>query len=58
VFLAYAERGELLGFIEDRMVYREQMTAAQIHEIGKKWQHEAIFRTRLETDLSASPNKP
>ena len=58
VFLGYAERGELLGFVEDSMVYREQMTAAQIHEIGKKWQHEAIFRTRLETDLSASPNKP
>jgi len=48
----------LLGFVEDSMVYREQMTAAQIHEIGKKWQHDAIFRTRLETDLSASPNKP
>jgi hypothetical protein len=55
VFLGYADRGELLGFIDDRLVYREQMTASKVHEIGKNWQHEAIFKTRLETDLSASP---
>jgi hypothetical protein len=55
VFLGYVDRGELLGFIDDHLVYREQMTASQIHEIGKNWQHEAIFKTRLETDLSASP---
>ncbi|MBA2251488.1 MAG: hypothetical protein H0W13_02100 [Nitrospirales bacterium] len=55
VFLAYVDRGELLGFIDDHLVYREQMTASQIHEIGKNWRHEAIFKTRLETDLSASP---
>jgi hypothetical protein len=57
VFLGYADRGELLGFIEDRLVYREQMPASQIHEIGKNWQHEAIFKTRLETDFQA-PRKP
>jgi hypothetical protein len=55
VFLGYVDRGELLGFIDDHLVFREQMTASQIHEIGKNWQHEAIFKTRLETDLSASP---
>lgn len=57
VFLGYPDRGELLGFIEDRLVYREQLTAAQIHEIGKQWKHEAIFKTRLETDLSSTQNK-
>jgi hypothetical protein len=55
VFLGYVDRGELLGFIDNHLVYREQMTASQIHEIAKNWQHEAIFKTRLETDLSASP---
>lgn len=55
IFLGYTDRGELLGFIEDRLVYREQMPVSKIHEIGKNWQHEAIFKTRLETDLQASP---
>jgi hypothetical protein len=55
VFLGYVDRGQLLGFINDHLVYREQLSAAQIHEIGKNWQHEAIFKTRLETDLSAPP---
>lgn len=55
VFLGYTDRGELLGFIDNRLVYREQMPASQIHEIGKNWQHEAIFKTRLETDFQAPP---
>jgi hypothetical protein len=55
VFLGYTDRGELLGFIDNRLVYREQLTASQIHGIGKNWQHEAIFKTRLETDFQASP---
>ena len=55
VFLGYVDRGQLLGFINDHLVYREQLSAAQIHEIGKTWQHEAIFKTRLETDLSLPP---
>ncbi len=54
IFLGYVDRGELLGFIDDRLVYREQMTASQIHEIGRNWQHEAIFKTRLETDGQGS----
>ena len=55
IFLGYTDRGELLGFIDSRLVYREQLTASQIHEIGKSWQHEAIFKTRLETDFQAPP---
>ncbi len=47
-FLAYAERGELLGFIEDRLVFHEQATAEEIHSIGKAWADQRIFRTRLE----------
>ena len=55
VFFGYVDRGELLGFIDDQLVYREQMAGSQVHEVGKKWQHEAIFKTRLETDFQTSP---
>ncbi len=57
LFLAYPDRGELLGFIENRLVYREQLTSAQIVEVGKTWEHEALFKTRLETDPTASSSK-
>ena len=49
-FLAYPDRGELLGFFDDRLVYREQLKAEQIHEIGKVWQHESRFKL--------NPNRP
>lgn len=48
LFLAYPDRGWLVVFFEERMVYREKLTAAQLHELGRKWQHEEQFRTRLE----------
>lgn len=48
LFLAYADRGEVLGFYEDRLVYREQLSADHIHALGKQWQREALFKTRLE----------
>lgn len=48
LFLAYAERGELLGFFEDRLVYREQLSGEQLHTVGRQWQREARFKTRLE----------
>lgn len=58
-FWGYADRGELLGFIEGegRLVYREHMPPEQVHEIGKQWKHEALFKTRLETGqpLSQKP---
>ena len=40
-FLAYADRGELLGFVNDRLVYRERMSTEQIHAVGKMWQRES-----------------
>ncbi len=48
LFLAYADREEVLGFYDDRLVYREQLPADQIHALGKQWQREAQFKTRLE----------
>lgn len=51
-FLAYPDRGELLGFFEDRLVYREQLKAEQIHAIGAAWQREALFRSKLTPPLA------
>ena len=52
LFLAYADRGEILGFLNDRLVYREQMSTDSIHGIGKKWEKEDRFKTQLEKSLS------
>ena len=48
-FLGYPDRGELLGFLNDRLVYRERLSADEIHAIGKMWKRESMFKTRLET---------
>jgi hypothetical protein len=48
LFLAYAERGEMLGFYDDRLVYKERLSPEHIHALGKQWQREARFKTRLE----------
>lgn len=54
-FLAYADRGELLGFLADRLVYRERMSADGIHALGKTWEKEARFKTEIEKSLSTPP---
>lgn len=48
LFLAYPDRGWLVVFFEERLVYREALTAAQLHEIGRGWKHEEKFRSRFE----------
>lgn len=48
LFLAYAEREILLGFYKDRLVYHEYVPSDAIHALGKQWQHESLFKTRLE----------
>ena len=53
-FWGYPERGELLGFIEEQLVYREQLSTERIHAIAKKWQFESQFKSRLEF----SPGNP
>ncbi|MEK6619069.1 MAG: hypothetical protein AABY90_10285, partial [Nitrospirota bacterium] len=55
LFLGYADRGERRGFLEDRLVYREQMPAEKIHAVGKQWKREELFKTRLETPSAPSP---
>ncbi|MBI5411288.1 MAG: hypothetical protein HZA21_04790 [Nitrospirae bacterium] len=51
MFLAYADRGELLGFIDNRLVYRERLSAEQIMAIVKQWKSEDMSRTGLEKSL-------
>ena len=48
LFLAYPDHGWLVVFFEERLVYREALTAAQLHELGRSWQHEDKFRSRFE----------
>ncbi|HEU4685098.1 MAG TPA: hypothetical protein VFS39_11415 [Nitrospira sp.] len=48
LFLAYPERGWLVVFYDERLVYKEALTAAQLHDLGRSWQHEDKFKTKLE----------
>ncbi len=53
LFLAYADRGELLGFIDNCLVYREHLSAEQILAVVKQWKSEELSRTGLEKSLPA-----
>ena len=48
LFLAYPDRGWLVVFFEERLVYREALTAAELHTLGRSWKHEEKFRSRFE----------
>jgi hypothetical protein len=48
LFLAYPDRGWLVVFFEERLVYREALTAVQLHELGRSWKYEDKFRSRFE----------
>ena len=47
LFLAYADRGYYLVFLEGVLVYYEAMTAEKVHAVGKTWKYESQFKTRL-----------
>lgn len=49
LFLAYPDHGWLVVFLDEVFVYREALSAEKLHEIGRAWQHEDKFRTRLDT---------
>ncbi|MBA2485258.1 MAG: hypothetical protein H0V35_04030 [Nitrospira sp.] len=49
LFLAYADRGRYLVFLDDALVYHEAMTAEKVHAVGKTWKYESQFKTRLES---------
>lgn len=53
LFLAYPDRGWLLVFYDEKLVYKEALTAAQLHALGRDWKHEDRFRSKLE--ISPAP---
>lgn len=57
IFFGYPDRGELLGFVDGLLIYREQVPAAEIHALAKMWAHEDLFKTRLETPSTSMPAK-
>ena len=57
IFFGYPDRGELLGFANGRLVYREKVSADEVHAIGKTWAMEERFKTRLESPNVPSPPK-
>ena len=48
LFLAYPDRGYLIVFMDEIFVYREELSADKLHEIGRTWAHEDKFRTKIE----------
>ncbi len=53
VFFAYPDRGWLLVFLDERLIYREALTAEQLHAIAKNWAYEDRFKTRLDGTVPA-----
>lgn len=48
LFLAYPDHGWLVVFLDEVFVYREELSAEKLHEIGRGWAHEDKFRTKIE----------
>jgi hypothetical protein len=49
LFLAYPDRGWLVVFYDEQLVYKEALTAAQLHALGRDWKMEDRYRSRLES---------
>ena len=48
VYFAYRDRGWLLVFLDDRLVYKEELKTEELHAIAKTWAYEDRFKTRLD----------
>jgi hypothetical protein len=53
VSLIYPDQGWLVVFFENRLVYREALTADKLHSIGRGWKKEEQFRPRM--DMPSEP---
>lgn len=49
LFLLYPDHGWLVVFFDEKLVYKEALTAPQLHALGSAWQHEDKFKSKLET---------
>lgn len=52
LFLIYPDRGELLGFLDGRLVSREKLAADHLHAIGKVWRQEDMYQSGMEKILT------
>ena len=50
LFLAYPDHGWLVVFLDEVFVYREELPADKLHEMGHAWAHEDKFRTKIEIE--------
>ena len=50
LFLAYPDKGWLVVFMDEIFVYREELSADKLHEMGRAWAHEDKFRTKIELE--------
>lgn len=48
VYFAYPDRGWLLVFLDERLVYKETLTSEEVHALAKAWSYEDRFKTRLD----------
>lgn len=58
LFLTYEDRGWLLAFLDDHLVYREHLPPDQVKALGRQWKREAGFRTRIELPPSSQSPSP
>ena len=48
VYFAYPERGWLLVFLDERLVYKEALKTEQMQELVKAWAYEDRFKGRID----------
>ncbi len=48
VFFAYPERGWLLVFLDEQLVYKEELKPEQMQALVNAWAYEDRFRTKLD----------
>lgn len=48
VYFVYPDRGWLLVFHDDRLVYKEELKAEGMHSLLKTWAYEDRFKTQLD----------
>lgn len=52
--LIYPDQGWLVVFLDERLVYREALTADKLHTIGRGWKKEEQFKPRMEMPTGSS----
>ena len=48
VYFAYPDRGWLLVFLDERLVYKEKLKPEEVDILAKTWSYEDRFKTRLD----------